>query len=65
MVGILAVSVLSAVVMQVLLKIAGGRKGKKSPGVGSGSDGPEERVVDGAARREVQERGLGRFWWWR
>lgn len=62
MVGILGLSIVSAVTMTVLLKVVGNSPNKQ---VSSGSSTSEAEgvVVDGAARREVHERGLGRMWW--
>ncbi|MCJ1353724.1 MAG: hypothetical protein MMC33_003711 [Icmadophila ericetorum] len=62
MIGILCVSILSAVMMTVLLKVVGNRSAKQISSGSSTSDG-EGVVVDAAARRELQERGLGRLWW--
>ena len=74
MVGILGGSLLSAVVMAWLLRVfgTGGNGDRKAMGSGggggprSGSEGSADgRFVDGAARRELKERGLGRlgiFW---
>ncbi|MCJ1383788.1 hypothetical protein MMC17_006902 [Xylographa soralifera] len=62
MVGILCLSILSAVSMTVLLRVVG--NGSKAKQISSGSstlDG-EGIIVDGAARRDLQERGLGRLW---
>lgn len=46
MVGILIASILAAVLMQILLRLVDGRNSHS------------EEEVDGAARREVQQRGL-------
>lgn len=65
MVGILCASILAAVVMTLLLRFFGDRgPGGKKVSSGSSTSGEVEGsgVVDGAARREVQERGLGRLW---
>lgn len=62
MVGILCVSILAAGGMVVLLKVTGGVNGKKASGGSSRSEGEGVVIEDGAARREVQQRGLGRLW---
>ena len=63
MIGILGVSILSAGTMAVLLKVVGDGKGKGKGTPGSESGGSADgEFVDGAARRELQERGLGRLW---
>lgn len=62
MIGILCLSILSAVIMTVLLKVVGNQSAKHVSSGSSTSDG-EGVIVDGAARRELQERGLGRLWW--
>lgn len=63
MVGILCLSILSAVAMTILLRVVG--KGSRAKQVSSGSSTSEGEgvIVDGAAKRELQERGLGRIWW--
>jgi MFS family permease len=62
MVGILCLSILSSIVMTVLLKKFGnGPRGKQISSRSSASEA-EGVIVDGAARREVHERGLGRLW---
>lgn len=60
MIGILAISIASSIIMTVLLKIFGNNPSQKITG-GSGSDTDE--FQDGAARREVEQRGFGRMWW--
>lgn len=64
MVGILCLSILSSVVNTVLLRMTGGLKGKRVSGGSSisGEAGREDQYVDGAARRELQQRGFGRMW---
>ena len=64
MIGILGLSILSAITMAVLLRVFGNGKGKGKGSPGSGSEAGEgdDGFVDGAARRELQERGLGRMW---
>ena len=62
MIGILCLSILSAVIMTVLLKVVSNQSAKQVSSGSSTSDG-EGAIVDGAAKRELQERGLGRLWW--
>jgi MFS family permease len=63
MVGILCSSILSAVVMTLLLRFVGNGPRAKQISSGSSTSEGEGVIVDGAARRELQERGLGRLWW--
>jgi MFS family permease len=62
MIGILCSSILAAATMVVLLKVFGNDKTKQISSASSTSEG-EAGFIDGAARREVQQRGLGRMWW--
>ena len=64
MVGILCGSILAAVLMTVLLRVLPSHvpAGKKVSSASSTSEG-EDEIQDGAARRELHERGLGRLWW--
>lgn len=59
MVGMLVASIAAAILNTVLLKLFRGNSPKKISGTSSAS-GTE--YLDGAARRELQERGLGRLW---
>jgi MFS family permease len=59
MIGILCMSIVSSVLMEVLLKVFGNRR-VKSGGSGS-SESEDAEWEDGAARREVHQRG---FKWW-
>ncbi|KAF2817098.1 MFS general substrate transporter [Mytilinidion resinicola] len=61
MIGILCGSILAAGTMVVLLRFFGTPSAKKFSSSTSTSEG-EGVVIDGAARREVQQRGLGRLW---
>ena len=65
MVGILCLSILSAGIMTALLKVVGNRPSVRQFGSGSSTDEGErlEATFDGAAKREVHERGIGRLWW--
>ncbi|KKZ62902.1 hypothetical protein EMCG_02747 [[Emmonsia] crescens] len=57
MIGILCSSIVAAVLLEVLLRIFGGKNTAKSgDGYVNGADG------DGAARREVEQRGLKGLW---
>lgn len=60
MIGILCISILSAALMVVLLRVFGNNKTKQISSASSTSEG-EAAYLDGAARREVQQRGLGRM----
>jgi MFS family permease len=59
MIAILVASIVSAAAMVVLLKVFGTKR-KDEGSVDSTSEG-EAVYIDGAARREVQQRGLGRM----
>ncbi len=60
MIGILCLSILSSVVMTVGLKVVGNKPSANI--VGNGSQ-REDVFEDGAARRELQQRGFSRMWW--
>ncbi|KAF1950500.1 high affinity nicotinic acid plasma membrane permease-like protein [Byssothecium circinans] len=64
MVGILCGSVLAAAAMVVLLRVVGDGRGKRVCSDGS-ADEDGDGFVDGAARREVRQRGLGRMFCFR
>lgn len=59
MVGILSLSIASALLMTVLLKVVG-----NSPRTKPRDDAPASEFEDGAARRETQQRGFGRLDRW-
>ncbi|KAF2087660.1 MFS general substrate transporter [Saccharata proteae CBS 121410] len=61
MVGILCASIVAAGLMMLLLRVVDGKRGKQVSGGSSVSEG-EVGMLDGAARRELQQRGLGRLW---
>ncbi|KAI9806728.1 MAG: hypothetical protein M1825_006185 [Sarcosagium campestre] len=63
LVGMLCGAILSSVVMTVLLKLFPSDT-KKVSSASSTSDS-EGIIMDGAAKRELQERGLGKLFWWR
>ena len=63
MVGILCLSILSAFTMTLLLRFVGNGPRAKQASSGSSTNEGEGVIVDGAARRELHERGLGRLWW--
>ena len=48
--------------MTVLLKVVGNHPAKHNSSGSSINEG-EASIVDGAARREIHERGLGKLWW--
>jgi MFS family permease len=56
MIGILCLSIVSAIVMMVLVRVVGNPPSSKLYDADSGSE-----FEDGAARREAQQRGFGRF----
>ena len=59
MIGILCLSILSSVIMTVGLKLAGNKPSNKI----AGSSDTDDEFQDGAARREVHQRGFGKMWW--
>lgn len=64
MIGILCGSIVSAASMVVLLRVFGNSQAKQVSSASSTNEG-EAGYVDGAARREVQQRGLGRMFCFR
>lgn len=62
MVGILCLSILSSFGMKMLLKTFGNEPKIKAEDDGSSSS-ENYRFEDGAARRELHQRGFGRAWW--
>lgn len=63
MIGILCLSILSSVMMTVLLKVFGNEPKAKVVSSGSSAAGADNDFHDGAARRELEQRGFGRMWW--
>ncbi|KAI5923132.1 vitamin H transporter 1/biotin symporter vht1 [Camillea tinctor] len=63
MVGILCLSIASSFVMFVALKLAGNKPSHKINSSGSSTQNDSDGFQDGAARRELQQRGFGRMWW--
>ncbi|KAI1462741.1 MFS general substrate transporter [Annulohypoxylon moriforme] len=63
MIGILCVSILSSIIMFVALKIVGNKPSQKINSGGSSLMDGADDFQDGAARRELQQRGFGRMWW--
>jgi MFS family permease len=62
MIGILCLSILASIAMTILLRVVGNKPSDKI--TSSGSSATEaDRFQDGAARREIQQRGFGRMWW--
>jgi MFS family permease len=62
MVGILALSAVNSLALTLLLRAVGKDPAKQISSTSSTIEG-EGVIVDGAARRELQQRGLGRIWW--
>jgi len=62
MIGILCLSILSSVIMTGLLKTVGSRSSKEVLSGSSSATQGSDKFQDGAARRELQQRGFGRFW---
>ncbi|KAI1442676.1 MFS general substrate transporter [Annulohypoxylon stygium] len=63
MIGILCVSILSSAIMFVALKVFGNKPSQKITSGGSSIVDGVDEFQDGAARRELQQRGFGRMWW--
>jgi len=63
MIGILCLSILSSFVMTILLKVVGNNPSKNILSSGSSATEGANEFQDGAARRELQQRGFGRMWW--
>jgi MFS family permease len=61
MIGILCMSILAAALMTLLLKIVDNKPSGKLASSGSSTSEPD-RFQDGAARRELQQRGFGKMW---
>lgn len=65
MIGILGMSIVASFAMLVLLQIFGNEPSKRvaqSSGDNSADD-DSDGYLDGAARREAQQRGFSRMWW--
>ena len=62
MIGILCLSILSSIVMTVLLKVVGNKPSNKTLSSGSSASEGANEFQDGAARRELEQRGFGRMW---
>ncbi|KAK9782642.1 putative Vitamin H transporter 1/biotin symporter vht1 [Seiridium cardinale] len=63
MIGILCISIVSSFVMFVALKVVGNKPSHKINSSGSSAVDSADEYQDGAARRELQQRGFGRMWW--
>ncbi|KAI0842657.1 MFS general substrate transporter [Hypoxylon sp. FL0890] len=63
MIGILCISILSSIVMFVALKIFGNEPSYRISGSRSPANDGSDDFEDGAARRELKQRGFGRPWW--
>jgi len=61
MIGILCLSILSSLVMKVLLKVMGNPPSDKISS-SSSSTIEDYRFQDGAAKREIHQRGFSRMW---
>lgn len=62
MIGILCVSIVSSIAMTVLLRVFGNQPSQK---IASSAAGSADEFQDGAARRELQQRGFGKVRWGR
>lgn len=62
MIAILCMSIISSFVMTTLLRVLGNDPSTKVLSGGSAAT-DINRFQDGAARRELQQRGFGRIWW--
>ncbi|KAH9892340.1 vitamin H transporter 1/biotin symporter vht1 [Xylariomycetidae sp. FL2044] len=62
MIGILCLSILSSFVMYIALKLVGNKPSHKLNSSGSSTLDGSDGFQDGAARRELQQRGFGRVW---
>lgn len=63
MIGILCLSILSSVLMTVLLKVFGCEPSTKLISGSSSAANGHNEFQDGAARRELRQRGFGKLWW--
>ncbi|KAH8671441.1 major facilitator superfamily transporter [Xylariales sp. PMI_506] len=63
MIGILCVSIISSFVMFIALKLVGNKPSRKITSSSSSTTDGADEFQDGAARRELQQRGFGRMWW--
>lgn len=61
MIGILCISIVSSIAMTVLLSVFGNKPSQKITSGGSSADGSVDEFQDGAARRELQQRGFGKM----
>ncbi|KAL2017593.1 hypothetical protein VTK56DRAFT_1966 [Thermocarpiscus australiensis] len=63
MIGILCMSIASSLVMTVLLQIFGNEPSHKISSSGSSALDSADEFQDGAARREIHQRGFKGMWW--
>lgn len=63
MIGILCLSILSSIVMTLLLRILGNEPSNKVRSSSSSASERANEFQDGAARREIHQRGIGRVFW--
>ncbi|KXX76524.1 Vitamin H transporter 1 [Madurella mycetomatis] len=62
MIGILCMSITSSFIMTALLHIFGNEPSRKISSSGSSAADSADDYQDGAARREIRQRGFGRLW---
>ncbi len=63
MIGILCLSIASSIAMALLLRIFGNKPSRRIIGQGIAVDDSSDEPQDGAARRELHQRGFSRMWW--
>lgn len=64
MIGILGMSIVASFAMLVLLQVFGNEPSKRiTDNSGDNSTDDSDGYLDGAARREAQQRGFSRMWW--
>jgi MFS family permease len=63
MIGILCLSIVSSIAMTLLLKFVGNKPSNKILSSGSSATEGADAFQDGAARRELQQRGFGKMRW--
>ncbi|KAI0133924.1 high affinity nicotinic acid plasma membrane permease-like protein [Xylariales sp. AK1849] len=63
MIGILCMSILSSFVMFIAPKVTGNKPRGRISSSGTSTNDGSDGFQDGAARRELQQRGFGRMWW--
>ena len=63
MIAILAVSIVSSFIMFIALKIVGNKPSGRLTKNGNSTDDESGSYQDGAARRELEQRGFSLGWW--